>query len=1257
MASQSGKRRWSFGAALMPADRAGQRRLFVFAGSLVMLALAAWLAWRQSVPPQFEERPTPLSWRWWSMLLEERSVLRPAVTSNNLAAVTFVTPRLGWAVGKNGTIIHTEDGGASWKWQASDASNVLNSVTFVTPRLGWAVGSIGTILHTEDGGANWQGQASNTSDELNSVTFATPQLGWAVGTNGTILHTKDGGANWERQASNASDDLRSVKFATPQSGWAVGSNGAILHTEDGGANWKRQTSGGSNYLYSVTFITPQSGWAVGSSGTILHTEDGGANWKRQTSNTSAHLTSVTFATPQSGWAAGTNGTILHTEDGGVSWNQQISRTPYLLSSVNFATPQLGWAVGDEGIILHTEDRGASWKKQADISSDSLYSVTFATPQSGWAVSFNGTILHTEDGGTSWKRQATNDSDVLNSVTFATPQSGWAVGWNGTILHTENGGVSWTRQASYTSAGLDSVAFAGTQMGWAVGLNGTILHTEDGGVNWKSQANAPNNFISVTFATPQSGSAVGTGGTILHTEDGGVSWKRQISNTANIFTSVTFATPQSGWVVGDEGMILHTEDGGVSWRRQASPDTENLDCVTFVTPRSGWAVGTNGTILHTDDAGASWSRQTGHTKEGLHSVAFVTSQSGWVVGWGGTILHTEDGGKHWRWMGYRRWPAPWFYLAMAICAAGMVYGCWPVPPAALESIEEIANSDLPITTLKEDTLNYGVLVKRLARFIQNPKTSPPLVLSLQAPWGMGKSSMMRMLESELKEKRAALTVWFNAWHHQKEDQLLACLMEAVQKQAVPAWFTPVGISFRLDLLRVRLFGNRDRLALTVLALGALASSSLWLPIFHVPHSNWANWARGGGAVVLTWLVLQPLRAFKTDPEKLMDRTGEWARRTVKDLLTLPSLVGKTDVREEFAANLKDVVEALEPQRLVIFLDDLDRCRPEQVIQILEAINFLSSVSKCFVFVGADYEKVEALAAQQFEAIAVQEFENREKFKNRRQAGGPNEVDPVQLRVDYARLYMRKIINLRLNLKRSESLDLKDFLSARPQEFHGWERLKQRAMMTVGAIALGAIAFFAFLYPQSGSDAEKTQISTMTAAVPEHPAKAVPGEAGVAAPENGPSAQQPVAKPMTVAADIDRDEVGWEGGKWVIGGTAVLLAAGFLIYWFSRPKQQAEAEDPQSFAEALREKSGSILENCRAPREVRRFLNYLRLVAGQAGESSTESAEGLRKRFKDFDRQLVALATNTGHDAELDVRRFYESQCELFGLDPATFRPIE
>lgn len=66
---------------------------------------------------------------------------------------------------------------------------------------GWAVGYDGTIVHTRDGGTSWQDQASGTRASLNSITFtADGQRGWAVG-YGTILHTADGGKSWQEQAS------------------------------------------------------------------------------------------------------------------------------------------------------------------------------------------------------------------------------------------------------------------------------------------------------------------------------------------------------------------------------------------------------------------------------------------------------------------------------------------------------------------------------------------------------------------------------------------------------------------------------------------------------------------------------------------------------------------------------------------------------------------------------------------------------------------------------------------------------------------------------------------------------------------------------------------------------------------------------------------------------------------------------------------------------------------------------------------------
>jgi len=51
-----------------------------------------------------------------------------------------------------------------------------------------AVGVNGTILHTEDGGSTWKQQNSGTGEALDGVVFVSPQSGWAVGGNGTILH-------------------------------------------------------------------------------------------------------------------------------------------------------------------------------------------------------------------------------------------------------------------------------------------------------------------------------------------------------------------------------------------------------------------------------------------------------------------------------------------------------------------------------------------------------------------------------------------------------------------------------------------------------------------------------------------------------------------------------------------------------------------------------------------------------------------------------------------------------------------------------------------------------------------------------------------------------------------------------------------------------------------------------------------------------------------------------------------------------------
>ena len=105
---------------------------------------------------------------------------------------------------------------------------------------GWAVGFDGTIRATSNGGVTWEPQSSAVSADLLSLTFATPNQGWVVGSNGTILVTSNGGTTWNLQTSGVTTDLTGISFIDERQGWVVGSNGTILATTDGGETWTPQ---------------------------------------------------------------------------------------------------------------------------------------------------------------------------------------------------------------------------------------------------------------------------------------------------------------------------------------------------------------------------------------------------------------------------------------------------------------------------------------------------------------------------------------------------------------------------------------------------------------------------------------------------------------------------------------------------------------------------------------------------------------------------------------------------------------------------------------------------------------------------------------------------------------------------------------------------------------------------------------------------------------------------------------------------------
>jgi photosystem II stability/assembly factor-like uncharacterized protein len=60
-------------------------------------------------------------------------------------------------------------------------------VKFIDAADGWAVGTQGTLLNTKDGGIHWSASPSVTSHSLERLFFVDQNHGWAVGFGGTIL--------------------------------------------------------------------------------------------------------------------------------------------------------------------------------------------------------------------------------------------------------------------------------------------------------------------------------------------------------------------------------------------------------------------------------------------------------------------------------------------------------------------------------------------------------------------------------------------------------------------------------------------------------------------------------------------------------------------------------------------------------------------------------------------------------------------------------------------------------------------------------------------------------------------------------------------------------------------------------------------------------------------------------------------------------------------------------------------------------------
>lgn len=320
-------------------------------GTALLLLFAAFLGWFM-VASLLRREPA------------EKFRPRLLTSGSSLYGVSFSGRADGWAVGRFGVILYSDDCGKTWKHQRSGTTKALSAVSAADSSHAFAVGNGGIVLATSDRGRTWQPQASGTMNHLLDVQALSPSDALAVGAFGTLLSTTDGGSMWVKRALKWSSlipkvikdtgpvapNLNSVFFVSPAQGWIVGEFGLILHTDDGGETWSAQRAGSNlPQLVAVRFRDTLDGLAVGQTGVALRTADGGAHWTPIKTGTKQGLYGISLE-GRHGVVVG-SGVVLLTDDGGLTWREMKSIPGTMVLSSVTTVGEDAIAVGPGPTIL------------------------------------------------------------------------------------------------------------------------------------------------------------------------------------------------------------------------------------------------------------------------------------------------------------------------------------------------------------------------------------------------------------------------------------------------------------------------------------------------------------------------------------------------------------------------------------------------------------------------------------------------------------------------------------------------------------------------------------------------------------------------------------------------------------------------------------------------------------------------------------------------------------------------------------------
>lgn len=285
----------------------------------------------------------------------EEALIAPRAIESLLVDITRAGSQLV-AVGERGHILVSADEGQSWRQVAVPVDVLLTAVHFATATEGWAVGHDGVILHTVDGGGHWSVQRNAAAGgryapPLLAAWFRDVHEGWAVGAFGLVLHTIDGGAHWEDLSARIDnpDGLHCNAVTGFGDGTVIiaGERGLLLLGQDHGASWQRVAFPYEGSLFGV-LASGQQALAFGLRGHAFRSEDSGAHWQAVTLPSQQTLSGGMATADGRVVLVGQGGTVLSGRWDTAAFNILQQQQRYHLSAV-VATGNALLAAGQGGI--------------------------------------------------------------------------------------------------------------------------------------------------------------------------------------------------------------------------------------------------------------------------------------------------------------------------------------------------------------------------------------------------------------------------------------------------------------------------------------------------------------------------------------------------------------------------------------------------------------------------------------------------------------------------------------------------------------------------------------------------------------------------------------------------------------------------------------------------------------------------------------------------------------------------------------------